>query len=121
MTKPSTKRISPFDIEAGKRLKEARRNAGQTQEYLADQVGLTFQQIQKYENGSNRMSIERVSQFSNITGTPILFFFGKESDRPVPKNSRAGRLIKKFHQLDDGLQEFVLDLTNRLLRKGRPR
>ncbi len=46
-----------------------------TQEMLGDAVGLTFQQIQKYERGSNRISSSRLWQFSNVLDAPIPFFF----------------------------------------------
>lgn len=56
----------PIDVIAGRNLYIARKLAGYSQQRLADQVGLTFQQIQKYENAKNRMSISRAWEFAKI-------------------------------------------------------
>jgi transcriptional regulator with XRE-family HTH domain len=58
----------PVDVIAGRNLHIARKLAGYTQQRLADEVGLTFQQIQKYENGKNRMSLSRAWQFASVLG-----------------------------------------------------
>jgi transcriptional regulator with XRE-family HTH domain len=58
----------PVDVIAGRNLYVARKLAGYTQQHLADEVGLTFQQIQKYERGTNRMSLSRAWQFASILG-----------------------------------------------------
>ena len=66
---------NPIDIHVGSRLRLRRTLMGLTQEKLGDAVGLTFQQIQKYERGTNRISASRLFQFSRILNVPILFFF----------------------------------------------
>jgi transcriptional regulator with XRE-family HTH domain len=65
----------PVDVHVGGRLKLRRKLMGITQGKLGDAVGLTFQQIQKYERGANRMGSSRLHQFSEILDVPISFFF----------------------------------------------
>lgn len=69
--------IHPADKFAGKQLKKARVEARPpiSQVSLADNLGLTFQQIQKYETGVNRMSISRVCEISEIMKVPVTHFF----------------------------------------------
>lgn len=68
-------KANPVDQHVGKRLRQKRSVLGISQEKLADHVGVTFQQIQKYENGLNRISASRLYEFSKILNVPISFFF----------------------------------------------
>jgi len=65
----------PVDVHVGSRVRLRRTMLGMSQEKLGDAVGLTFQQIQKYERGANRMGASRLYQFSHILGVPVAFFF----------------------------------------------
>ena len=70
------------DVHVGQRLRVRRSLLGLSQEKLAEAIGLTFQQIQKYERGMNRISAGRLYQFSKILDIPISYFFenlGKEA------------------------------------------
>jgi transcriptional regulator with XRE-family HTH domain len=71
----STKHPDPIDLHVGGRVRMRRLKLGITQERLADQLGLTFQQVQKYEKGTNRISASRLQQLCQILGVPIPFFF----------------------------------------------
>ena len=64
---------SPTDIdrEVGKRLRALREEAGISQTALGDGSGITFQQVQKYENGANRVSVSRLIQFCDVLGVPV--------------------------------------------------
>ena len=73
-----------LDEHIGTRLKQRRALLGMTQENLADAVGLTFQQIQKYENGANRISAGRLFEFSHILEIPITFFFENFGAQKAP-------------------------------------
>lgn len=68
-------RANLIDEHVGQRLRQRRTIAGISQEKLADMVGVTFQQIQKYENGANRISASRLFQFSTLLEVPVDFFF----------------------------------------------
>ncbi len=65
----------PVDVHVGKRLRLRRTLAGLSQEQLAGAVGVTFQQIQKYERGSNRISASRLYDVARVLGAEIGFFF----------------------------------------------
>jgi transcriptional regulator with XRE-family HTH domain len=65
----------PIDIHVGQRLKARRVMLGLSQEKLAESLGLTFQQIQKYERGANRISASRLYHLSRVLDAPVSFFF----------------------------------------------
>jgi transcriptional regulator with XRE-family HTH domain len=65
----------PVDIHVGARIRTRRLLIGMNQETLAKALGLTFQQVQKYEGGTNRVSASRLSQIADILGVPISYFF----------------------------------------------
>src|SRR5271170_1802480 len=67
---------NPIDIHVGNRIRMRRLLLGMNQETLANALGLTFQQVQKYEGGANRVSASRLSAMADILGVPISFFFG---------------------------------------------
>lgn len=76
----------PADTYAGERLKSRRLVMGLSQGALAKAVGLTFQQIQKYERGTNRMSVSRIQQFCKVLSVLPSFFFseyGKAEGTPA--------------------------------------
>ena len=66
---------NPVDVHVGTRIRQRRSLIGVSQEKLAESVGITFQQIQKYERGSNRVSASRLFQFSKILDVPVSYFF----------------------------------------------
>jgi transcriptional regulator with XRE-family HTH domain len=66
---------NPVDIYVGQKLKARRNLMGITQEVLAESTGITFQQVQKYEKGRNRLSASRLFQFSRVLDIPVAYFF----------------------------------------------
>src|SRR5690349_6910560 len=66
---------NPIDVHVGNRIRLRRTLLGMSQERLAEQIGLTFQQVQKYERGANRVSSSRLFDLSRVLGVPIKFFF----------------------------------------------
>jgi transcriptional regulator with XRE-family HTH domain len=75
MTTMAAKSPNPTDKYVGSRVRMRRLMLGMSQEKLADQLGLTFQQVQKYEKGTNRISASRLQQMSGILEVPVPFFF----------------------------------------------
>ncbi len=69
------KTTNPVDKHVGSRVRMRRVLIGMSQERLGDALGLTFQQVQKYEKGINRIGASRLQQISNILGMPVEFFF----------------------------------------------
>lgn len=66
---------NPIDKHVGSRVRMRRMMLGMSQEKLGDALALTFQQVQKYEKGTNRIGASRLSQISNILQVPVAFFF----------------------------------------------
>ena len=68
-------RVDALDKFIGQRVRKLRVVKGLSQEKLAEQLGITFQQVQKYEQGTNRISVSRLIYISKALGTPIDYFF----------------------------------------------
>jgi transcriptional regulator with XRE-family HTH domain len=66
---------NPIDKHVGSRVRMRRMMVGMSQEKLGDALGLTFQQVQKYEKGTNRIGASRLQQISSILQVPVAFFF----------------------------------------------
>ncbi|MCE3232392.1 MAG: helix-turn-helix protein [Rickettsiaceae bacterium] len=71
----------PVDIHVGKRLRARRTILGMSQEEIGDAVGITFQQVQKYERGLNRIGSSRLYQFACLLGVGVAYFF-EEFEEP---------------------------------------
>jgi len=65
----------PVDVHVGQRVRQRRWMVGMTQQQLGERVGIKFQQIQKYETGTNRISASRLWDISATLGVPVSFFF----------------------------------------------
>jgi transcriptional regulator with XRE-family HTH domain len=75
---------SPIDKLVGSRVRMRRMMIGMSQEKLAEALGLTFQQVQKYEKGMNRIGASRLLQIANILGVPITYFYEGHETVPMP-------------------------------------
>ncbi len=69
------KKPNPVDIHVGSRVRLRRTMLGMSQEKLGESLGITFQQIQKYEKGSNRIGASRLQRISEVLNVPVSFFF----------------------------------------------
>lgn len=65
----------PVDEHVGKKLRDRRTRMGISQESLAKTSGITFQQVQKYERATNRISVSRIFEFANVLQVPVSYFF----------------------------------------------
>ena len=83
------KKPNPVDVHVGGRMRLRRTLLGYSQEKLGKAVGLTFQQIQKYERGANRIGASRLFQFSQILDVPVSYFF---EELPDAVKSHEGQL-----------------------------
>ena len=79
-------RSHPVDVHVGARMRQRRTLLGMSQEKLGTAVGLTFQQIQKYERGSNRIGSSRLFEFAKVLDVPVSYFFDE-----MPSNALSGR------------------------------
>lgn len=93
----AAKAINPTDKHVGERLRMYRIKAAMTQEVLGKHIGVTFQQIQKYEKGTNRIGASRLQQISQILDIPVSSLF---EDLPGPRpNSVADNSMNEFVEL----------------------
>jgi len=78
------KKPNPTDIYVGSRIRLRRNMLGMSQEALGEKLGITFQQIQKYEKGTNRVGASRLQAIASVLGAPVAFFFeGSPSENAV--------------------------------------
>jgi transcriptional regulator with XRE-family HTH domain len=103
----------PVDVHVGKRIRMRRLFLGMNQQALANALGLTFQQVQKYEAGANRVSASRLSAIADILGVPVPFFFddlrlGDTLQTPAEQELRERmerpetiELIRLYYQIPD--------------------
>jgi transcriptional regulator with XRE-family HTH domain len=91
--------MHPTDAHVGQRVRTRRLMLGMSQSNVADALGVTFQQLQKYEKGINRISASRLQHISQILQVPVTFFF--EGAPNVPGEERA--------QTDAPFPQFVSD------------
>ncbi len=78
--RPKLDRPNPIDMHVGARVRLRRTLLGLSQESLGARIGLTFQQVQKYERGTNRIGASRLWELSNVLDVPVQFFFGDISE-----------------------------------------
>lgn len=117
------KRANNVDIAVGHRIRLFRLNAKLSQTELADQIGVTFQQVQKYEKGVNRVGAGRLTQIATALNVPITAFFEgmaassksrSEADSltELMTAPRAFKLLDAFSEINDpGLQTAILALV----------
>ena len=101
MAKPNIKGPSAIDAHVGSRLRKRRRMLGMSQEKLGEALGLTFQQIQKYERGINRMGASRLQQAADLLGVTVPFFFEGADDGPY-KGALSPSYIDDFVSREEG-------------------
>ena len=86
----------PVDMHVGQRLRMRRTLLGMSQEMLAERLGISFQQLQKYEKGSNRLSASRLFELSRMLDVPVSYFFDElPSDGQVSTDAPADPIMKR--------------------------
>jgi transcriptional regulator with XRE-family HTH domain len=80
----------PVDIHVGVRMRQRRSLLGMSQTTLGKAVGLTFQQIQKYESGSNRIGSSRLYEFARVLDVPVSYFFDEMPANVLSSRGRKG-------------------------------
>ena len=112
----------PVDVHVGRRLRSRRTMLGMSQENLGDAVGVTFQQIQKYERGLNRIGSSRLYEFSRALNVPVAFFFEEFYDEETGSSEVAeGQFPFEYEKLANkevlSLVRSYCSISNRLVRK----
>jgi transcriptional regulator with XRE-family HTH domain len=103
-------RPSPIDVHVGSRIRLRRTLLGMSQERLGDQLGLTFQQVQKYERGVNRVGASRLFDLSRVLDVPISFFF---DDLPDGLAGGAAGASRRAQGAGEGHDPFGDDTLSR--------
>ena len=131
-----TRVARPVDVLVGQNIRICRMQRGLTQSELADRVGITFQQIQKYENGANRVGASRLIQVAGALDVPLAVLFDgtasvsrgepDSSGRALLAHPHALRLIQAFDQIPDGKRRAAVLLLVESIgaaqaRRGRSR
>lgn len=108
----------PIDIHVGSRLRLRRTLLGLSQEKLGEAVGITFQQLQKYERGANRISASRLFHLSQVLDVPVSFFFEDMSavSEPVASDSDLVQLPSEAEDVDTVAKRETLELVRAYYR-----
>jgi transcriptional regulator with XRE-family HTH domain len=133
----STKAPNPVDKYVGSRVRMRRIMLGMSQEKLGEALGLTFQQVQKYEKGTNRVGASRIQQISEILQVPVSFLFeggpsgiakAEGSESPSPSyvsdflaTSEGLALTRAFTRISDAkLRRSIVDLVEQIASQEIP-
>ncbi|MFL5283432.1 MAG: helix-turn-helix domain-containing protein [Rhodopila sp.] len=110
MSNEKESRPSPIDVHVGSRIRLRRTLLGMSQERLGDSLGLTFQQVQKYERGVNRVGASRLFDLSRVLDVPISFFF---DDMPDSLSASFGGSPSRRSSGQDQVDPFGDDTLSR--------
>ena len=134
--KPIRTRGGPeaVDVHVGSRVRQRRTMLGMSQEKLGEALGLTFQQVQKYERGANRIGASRLHHISEVLDVPISYFFEELSPSMTKKRGKKGleearseyehdpmakretlELVRSYYRIKDPkIRRRIFDLTKQL-------
>jgi transcriptional regulator with XRE-family HTH domain len=128
----SVKSPNPVDAHVGRRIRMRRMILNLSQTDLGEKSGITFQQIQKYEKGANRVSASRLQEFAKMLDVPVSFFFEGLTNGAKLKNApedlaqqllatRDGiELTKAFISIDDKpLRRSIVNMVEEVAKRGR--
>ena len=140
--RPKTGKPNPIDVHVGSRVRLRRTLLGMSQEKLGEAIGLTFQQVQKYERGANRIGASRLFDLSRVLDVPVSFFFDDmpasvdfADDEPVSaaedKPSTGGyepdpmakretlELVRAYYRINDSsVRKRLFELTKAVANAG---
>lgn len=102
-----------IDVQIGETISILRTRQGMTQKDLAKRLGITFQQIQKYETASNRIAASRLFKIARELDVPIAILFG-ESGHGLPYDRQINKIIKLMLKLNHNDCELLIRVAQRL-------
>jgi len=119
------KQPNPIDIHVGSRVRLRRMMLGMSQEKLGESLGITFQQIQKYEKGTNRIGASRLQHIARVLSVPVSFFFEDAPGAPAEQTAgmaepKSTHYVVDFLSSAEGLQlnkAFIRIKDSKLRRK----
>jgi len=121
-------RTRPIDQHVGERIRLRRTERGLTQEQLAAALDVSYQQVQKYETGANRISAGRIYEIARKLDVEVGYFFAGlgDGESVTPPLEHGGRqrtaieLVRKFAQIEDpGVRAAIAGLVKTLVERGR--
>ena len=127
----ATRKPDPIDIEVGQRIRIQRLASGMSQTDLGEQIGVTFQQVQKYEKGANRVGAGRLTKIANVLEVPVESFFngrdtierashqhGVASPLELMTHPYAFRLLQAYATITDGdIRRSIVELVEKIAAK----
>jgi transcriptional regulator with XRE-family HTH domain len=116
---------NPIDVLVGSRIRRFRKGRKMSQAQLGKKLGVTFQQVQKYENGKNRVGASRLQMISTALDVPVGQFFADDagtsrtSAKPLAFDPQALRFAEAFIRLNDReLRNSIIDMVEAMARKS---
>jgi transcriptional regulator with XRE-family HTH domain len=126
---PRKRRAGAEDIEIGRKIRALRLERGLSQTSLAEGIGLTFQQVQKYEKGTNRVSAGRLQRIADLLSIPVTFFYDGVGGRPKKRDMADGdpalaflqtkgaiRLMRAYTEISSRTTKYALVVLAESLR-----
>ena len=125
----------PIDVQVGSRVRLRRNMLGLSQEKLGEAIGISFQQMQKYERGANRIAVSRLHMLSRVLDVPVTFFFDDMDPVRAPaipsgfaeppgeadplRKRETTELVDAYYAIDDAaVRRRLLDLARALAAEG---
>lgn len=104
--------------QIGERIRKFRQEAGLSQEGLAELVGVSFQQIQKYESGYTTLNITKLEQIADALKVPVTDFFEAEPARTIKLNDEEERLLQAFRKIKNAeMRGCILKLVGNINKR----
>jgi transcriptional regulator with XRE-family HTH domain len=129
VTTPHPRSVDAWDAQIGRLVKAQRKQIGLTLTDLAERIGVRYQQVQKYESGTNRISIGRLTRIAEALDVPPPFFFARETKAGVASAGKsreflaaagALRLIKAFDRFPSReMRTSFVQLVESIAQRGR--
>jgi transcriptional regulator with XRE-family HTH domain len=111
-------RATELDVRVGQRLRDARLLAGVTQDQLGKAMGVSFQAVQKYESGENRLSVGRLARAATVLDQPVSYFFVNNEPTTADAASltrQEAELLRNYRDIERGdIRETLLKLTREI-------
>lgn len=124
MSRNVAKRANSVDAVVGTRVRVRRMSLGMSQSSLGEKLGVTFQQVQKYEKGANRIGASRLQAIADALQVPIGFFFDRARENVEPNHlgvltAEGVRLNRAFIAINDhGTRRQIIDLVRSIANAG---
>lgn len=106
-------RILLSSAEIGKKIKDFRKRNGLSQEGLAELIGLSFQQVQKYESGVNRLNTDKLQAIANVLSVPVASFFEDQPIEALPFSEQERKLLESFRSIkDSNIKNCIVEFSS---------